>query len=88
MKKVVSVFVVILTILFVMFIIQNAASVYVDFIFWTLEISFSLLMIVCMAIGFLIGLVVMSTVGGNSSKDEPPSEPKPTKPSKQGGGLE
>jgi uncharacterized integral membrane protein len=44
-----------LTTFAVIFIVQNAAAVDVNFLFWTVSMSRSLLIIFTLAIGFLLG---------------------------------
>lgn len=60
MKRFLSIIVLILTLLFVAFIIQNAELVELTFLAWSIEISKALLMMICAALGFLIGLVAFS----------------------------
>lgn len=60
MKRIYSILILILVLLFVAFIIQNAEFVDLTFLVWGIEISKALLMILCAGVGFLIGLLVFS----------------------------
>ncbi|MEX2597206.1 MAG: LapA family protein [Salibacteraceae bacterium] len=60
MKRIYSILILILVLLFVMFIIQNAEMVKLTFLVWGIEISKALLMMICAAVGFLIGLFIFA----------------------------
>lgn len=60
MKRIYSILVLLIALLFVVFIIQNAEMVDLTFLIWGLEISKALLMMICAAVGFLIGMLAFS----------------------------
>lgn len=60
MKRIYSIFILTITLLFVVFIIQNAEMVDLTFLIWGLEISKALLMMICSAVGFLVGMLAFS----------------------------
>jgi len=63
MRRFLSILAVILTVLFVIFIIQNAEMVGFTFLAWSIMISKALLMILCAAMGFLLALVLFWGTG-------------------------
>jgi lipopolysaccharide assembly protein A len=71
MKRIYSILVLLIAMLFVVFIIQNAEMVDLTFLIWGLEISKALLMMICAAVGFLIGMLAFSF---SSSKKTPEKE--------------
>ncbi len=79
MKRIYSILVLLIAMLFVVFIIQNAEMVDLTFLIWGLEISKALLMMICAAVGFLIGMLAFSF---NTTKKTPKQEPvkKPEEP--------
>jgi uncharacterized integral membrane protein len=60
MKRLYSILIVALIILFVIFILQNAEDVDLTFLVWGVEMPKALLMMICAALGFLVGLLVFS----------------------------
>ncbi|PID91803.1 MAG: hypothetical protein CSA96_06870 [Bacteroidetes bacterium] len=56
-----TIVVVILTILIVIFAVQNTEAVNVQLLFWKLQIPRALLIFCCLAVGILIGLMIPST---------------------------
>ena len=52
--------VLVLAILVVLFIIQNFAVVEIEFLFWSVQMSRSLLIFILLAVGFVIGWFVHS----------------------------
>ncbi|HBA34429.1 MAG TPA: DUF1049 domain-containing protein [Gammaproteobacteria bacterium] len=52
--------VLVLAILVVLFIIQNVAVVEIEFLFWSVQMSRSLLIFILLAVGFVIGWFVHS----------------------------
>ena len=52
--------VLVLAILVVLFIIQNVAVVEIEFLFWSVQMSRSLLIFILLAVGFVIGGFVHS----------------------------
>lgn len=73
MKRIYAIGTVILLILFVAFIVQNAEMVDLTFLIWGIEISKALLMILCAAVGFLVGLVFFSFRKSKPSEKKPDS---------------
>ena len=57
-----------LTTLAVIFIVQNAAAVDVNFLFWTVSMSRSLLIIFTLAIGFLLGWLLRTYYSYRNTK--------------------
>lgn len=81
MKRIYSILILCLVVLFAAFIIQNAELVDLTFLIWGIEISKALLMILCAGVGFLIGLLVFSF--RKSQKEAPvvaPTEKKSDDP--------
>lgn len=78
MKRIYAVLIVLLTLLFVAFIIQNAEMVKLTFLVWGIEISKALLMMLCAAVGFLIGLLVFSFRRAKPVEKELPTSDKPS----------
>ena len=82
MKRIYSILILILVVLFVAFIIQNAEMVDLTFLIWGIEISKALLMVLCAGVGFLFGLVVFSfrkatTKSNNTMSPKiPPKDPR------------
>ena len=72
MKRIYSIVVLSIALLFVVFIIQNAEMVDLTFLIWGLEISKALLMMICAVVGFLIGMLAFSF---SSSKKKTEKEP-------------
>lgn len=60
MKRLYASLLVVLILLFVAFIIQNAEMVDLTFLVWGIQISKALLMMLCGALGFIIGLLAFS----------------------------
>lgn len=54
------------------FIIQNVAAVDVNFLFWTISMSRSLLIIFTLAIGFLLGWLLRSYYSYRNAKSAGP----------------
>lgn len=52
----------------VLFIVQNAAAVDVNFLFWTVSMSRSLLILFTLAIGFLLGWLLRSYYSYRNAK--------------------
>lgn len=75
MRRFLSILALILTILFVIFIIQNAEMVGFTFLAWSIMISKALLMILCAAVGFLLALVLFW--GGGQTPRVSPGAKKP-----------
>lgn len=76
MRKVVTVLVTALVVLFAIFIIQNAQSVLLKFTIWSTELPLALLMILCAAVGFLMGIFTFS----RTKKTKSPAEIEAAKP--------
>jgi putative membrane protein len=79
MKRIYSILILSIALLFVVFIIQNAEMVDLTFLIWGIEISKALLMMICAAVGFLLGMLAFSF---SSSKKTPEKEQaeKPQEP--------
>jgi uncharacterized integral membrane protein len=60
----------ILTALAVLFIIQNVTVVEIKFLFWSIQISCSLLMFLLLAIGIIIGWLLHEYLRYRKSKDD------------------
>ncbi len=60
--------VVVLATFAVLFIVQNAAAVDVNFLFWTVSMSRSLLILFTLAIGFLLGWLLRSYYSYRNAK--------------------
>lgn len=60
MKRFLAILLVSLILLFVAFIIQNAEMVDLTFLVWGIQISKALLMMICGALGFVIGVLAFS----------------------------
>ncbi|MCG6969434.1 MAG: LapA family protein [Gammaproteobacteria bacterium] len=60
----------ILVVLLVVFIVQNAAVVELHFLFWTLSMSRSLMILFVLFIGLLVGWIVGSQFHHKPSTDE------------------
>ena len=82
MKRIYSILILLLIVLFVAFIIQNAEMVDLTFLIWNIEISKALLMILCAGVGFLIGLLVFS-FARKKPKESEGIQPSNTIPSKE-----
>jgi putative membrane protein len=65
------VIIVILTILLIVFVLQNTAVVGVKLWFWELNIQEALLLFVCFAIGLIIGLIIPAS-RHKEKADNPP----------------
>ncbi|MEQ9188763.1 MAG: LapA family protein [Cryomorphaceae bacterium] len=77
MKRIYSILILCLVVLFAAFIIQNAELVDLTFLIWGIEISKALLMILCAGVGFLIGLLVFSfRKSQKEASDVAPTEKK------------
>ncbi len=61
-----------LLLLFSLFVIQNAAVVEIDFLFWSFALSRSLMIIIVLMVGIIIGWLAHSHWGQNPSPAEPP----------------
>lgn len=85
MKRVYSILIVVLIILFVIFILQNAETVDLTFLVWGIEMPKALLMMLCAALGFLIGLLVFSF---RKAKPKETSLNTPTTPSEKKEGTD
>ena len=68
MKRFFTVAVTILVVLFSVFIIQNAQAVPLEFMFWTAMAPLSLLMILCAAVGFTIGIFMFGRSKRHASR--------------------
>ena len=55
------IFIIFLTILLIIFVLQNTEIVIVNFWFWDLSIPRALLLFVCFAMGLIIGLIIPSS---------------------------
>lgn len=84
MKRIYSVLILLLVVLFVAFIIQNAEMVDLTFLVWGIEISKALLMILCAGVGFLIGLLVFSFARSKSKQAEKADPQSTVAPKEQG----
>ncbi|TFH38398.1 MAG: DUF1049 domain-containing protein [Bacteroidia bacterium] len=62
----------VLTILTVIFVLQNTAVISVRLWFWEASISRALLIVLCLAIGIIIGIIIPSS--GREKKELPPEE--------------
>lgn len=81
MKRIYSILILILVVLFVAFIIQNAEMVDLTFLIWGIDISKALLMVLCAGVGFLLGLVVFSFRKAAAKKEvSSPEKTPPTDP--------
>ena len=76
MKRIYSILILALVLLFVVFIIQNAETVDLTFLVWGLELSKALLMMLCAGVGFLIGLLVFSSTSKHKAAAPPPIQSK------------
>jgi lipopolysaccharide assembly protein A len=56
--------------LLVLFIIQNVAVVEIQFLFWSVSISRSLLMFIVFGVGVLAGWILTSVLRSEKKKDE------------------
>lgn len=64
----------ILALLAFLFIFQNAAIVQVDFLFWSVEVSLVLLMLLMLGIGLIIGALLSSYLRYRSRRPLPKPE--------------
>jgi len=62
--------IILLTVLLIIFVLQNTEIVVVKFWFWDLSLPRALLLFVCFAIGLIIGLIVPSTQKSTQKSDE------------------
>jgi len=62
----------VLTILTVIFVLQNTAVISVRLWFWEASISRALLIVLCLAIGIIIGIIIPSS--SREKKELPPEE--------------
>lgn len=60
------------------FIFQNASTVQVNFLFWSVEVSHVLLMFIMLGVGVVIGALLSSFLRYRSS--HPAAKPKPPAP--------
>jgi uncharacterized integral membrane protein len=67
--KVKTIFIIVLTILIVIFALQNTEVVNVQLWFWNLQIPRALLIFCCLAVGVIIGLMVPSAKRIEHEKD-------------------
>ncbi len=54
--------------LFTVFAFQNTQSVAVKFLFWDLTVASALLMLICLAVGCIIGLLLAWEISSRSKK--------------------
>jgi uncharacterized integral membrane protein len=60
MKRFLAILSIVLLLMFIAYIIQNAEAVPLNFLFWSAEVPKALLMAICAAVGFVLGLVLFS----------------------------
>ena len=61
---------VLLTVLLIIFVLQNTEIVIVNFWFWDLSLPRALLLFVTFAVGLIIGLIIPSTKKGSEQIEE------------------
>ena len=61
---------VLLTVLLIIFVLQNTEIVIVNFWFWDLSLPRALLLFVTFAVGLIIGLIIPSTKKGSDQIEE------------------
>jgi uncharacterized integral membrane protein len=59
-----TIIIIVLTILIVIFALQNTESVHVRLWFWSIQIPRALLIFCCLAVGVIIGLMIPSSKKG------------------------
>jgi uncharacterized integral membrane protein len=75
-QKIKTVFVVMLIMVLLIIMIQNAQPVTFTFLNWKYQVSQLLLVLIVFVLGFLTGYVVAKT-GRKRKKDDPPLAPRP-----------
>lgn len=68
-----NIVVLILTILLLIILFQNLAPVSIQIFFWSLHISFLLLMVIIFAIGIIVGGLLGSNFCKGKKADQPPA---------------
>ena len=76
MQKIKTVFVVMLIMVLLIVMVQNAQPVTFTFLNWKYQVSQLLLVLIVFVLGFLTGFVVAKTTG-RKKEDEPPLVPRP-----------
>ncbi len=61
---------IVLTVLLIIFVLQNTEIVIVNFWFWDLSLPRALLLFISFAIGLIIGLIIPSTKKGSEQIEE------------------
>ena len=73
------IFIVLLTILLIVFVLQNTAPAVVKLWFWQLELPVALLLFVCFSVGLIVGLLIP----GSGKKEPRKKESQKKEPQKK-----
>ncbi len=69
------IFIIILTILLIIFVLQNTAPAAVKLWFWKLELPVALLLFVCFSMGLIIGLLIPGSGKKGKEEEKTPQDP-------------
>lgn len=69
--------IVLLTILLIIFVLQNTSPAVVKLWFWRLELPVALLLFVCFSVGLIVGLLIPGSKKKETKKKEPPKKEDP-----------